>query len=48
VQNANELCDKIVRAAVCVTSEMLAITWLEAECPLDVCSVTNGAHIEMY
>jgi hypothetical protein len=27
MQNVNELCDKIVRAAVCVTSEMLANTW---------------------
>jgi hypothetical protein len=27
VQNVNELCDKIIRAAECITNEMLASTW---------------------
>jgi hypothetical protein len=46
LQNVNELHDRIIRAADCVTNEMLASTWQENEYNLDVCSATNGAHIE--
>jgi hypothetical protein len=41
VQNVNELRDRIVRAAECVTSEVLAITWREGEHHFD------GAHFEI-
>jgi hypothetical protein len=30
------------------TNEILANTWQETECHLDVCHATNGAHIEIY
>jgi hypothetical protein len=44
----NEMHERIVRAAKCVTNEMLAITWPETEYYLDVCRATNDAHIEVY
>jgi hypothetical protein len=47
VKKWNELGDRIVRAAECITNEILASTWREAEFRLDVCGSTNGAHIEM-
>jgi len=37
----------IVRAAECITNEMLASTCPETEYHLDVCRATNGAHIEI-
>jgi len=43
VQNVNELCDRTIRAAECVTSEMPASTCTETEYRLDVCCITNGA-----
>jgi hypothetical protein len=43
VQNMNELHGKIIRAAECITSEMLANTNV-----LDVWCATYGAHIEIY
>jgi hypothetical protein len=46
VQNVNELRDRTVRAAECVTNEMLVSTWQETEHCLDVCRATDGAHIE--
>jgi len=33
--------DRIVRAAECVTNEILAITWRETEYHLDVCHATE-------
>jgi hypothetical protein len=48
VQNVNELRDRIVRAAECVTNEVLASKWRQTEYRLDVCRATNGAHIELY
>jgi hypothetical protein len=48
VQNVNELRDRIVRAAKCVTNEMLTSMWRETEYRLDVCRTTNGAHIDIY
>jgi hypothetical protein len=44
----NELCDRIVRDAECIMSEMLGTTWQEADYWLDVCCATNGTHIEIY
>jgi hypothetical protein len=35
-ENVNEMRDRIVRAAECVTNEMLASTWRETENLLDV------------
>jgi len=48
VQNVNELCERIVRAAECVTSEMLVSTWRETEYRLDALCATNGVHVEIY
>jgi hypothetical protein len=48
VQNVNELRNRTVRAAECVTNEMHVSTWLETEHRLDVCSVTNGAHSTVF
>jgi len=39
----NELRDRIVRAAECVTNEILANTWRGIEYRPDVCCDTNGA-----
>jgi len=36
-----------IRAAECITSEMIANTWQETEYHLDVCHATSGAHIEI-
>jgi len=44
----NELRDRIVITAKCVTNVILACTWLETEYHLDVCCATNGAHIDIY
>jgi hypothetical protein len=44
----NEPHDKIVRAAECVTNEMLFNTWQENQYHPDMCHITNGAHIETY
>jgi hypothetical protein len=43
IQHVTQLCDRIVRAAECVTSEKLASTWRETEYCLDGCRATNGA-----
>jgi hypothetical protein len=48
VQNVYELRDRIVRAADCVTNEMLANTCTETEYRFDVCCATSGTHTEMY
>jgi hypothetical protein len=48
VQNVNELRGRIVTVAECVTNEMLAITWRETKCRVDMCRATNGAHTESY
>jgi hypothetical protein len=40
LQNGNELRDRIVRAAECITSEMLAITLRDNEHRLDVFRAT--------
>jgi hypothetical protein len=39
----NELLDRIVRAAECVTNEMLASSWQENLYCFDVCRATDGA-----
>jgi len=44
----NELRDRIVRAAKCVTNEMLVSTCPDTEYRLYVCCATSGAHIEIY
>jgi hypothetical protein len=38
----------IVRAAESSIDEMLANSWQETECCLDVCHAINGAHIKIY
>jgi hypothetical protein len=43
VQSSDQLRDRIVRAAERVNNEMLANTWWETECRLNVCRATNGA-----
>jgi len=48
MQNVNELHYRIIRAAECVTNEMLTSTWQETEYDLDVCHATNSAHSELY
>jgi predicted DNA-binding ribbon-helix-helix protein len=48
LQTVNELCDRIVSAAECVTNEVLASTCPETEYRLYVCRATNSAHIEIY
>jgi len=48
VRNVKELRDRIVRAAECVTNEVLVSTWRQTEYRLDVCRAINGAHIEIY
>jgi len=45
--NLNELHDRTVRAAECVTNEMLDSTQQETEYCLDVCHTINGGHIEI-
>jgi hypothetical protein len=47
VQNVNELRDRIVRAAECVTKEMHVSTWRETEYRLDMCRATNGAILRL-
>jgi hypothetical protein len=47
VQNMNELRGRIVKAAECVTNEMLTSTWRQTGYRLDVCRAINGAHIEI-
>jgi len=47
VQNVNELHSRISRATYCATNEMVANTWKETECHLDVCCATKGAHMEI-
>jgi hypothetical protein len=47
VQNVNELHERIIRTAECITNGMLN-TWQEAEYHLDVWHATNGAHIGTY
>jgi hypothetical protein len=44
----NELLDRTVRAAECVTNEIFVSTWRETEYRLDACRAINCAHIEMY
>jgi hypothetical protein len=34
----NEFRDKIIRAAECITNEMLANTWRDIEYRLDICA----------
>jgi hypothetical protein len=46
MQNVNELRDRIVRAAECITNEMFSSTWPETEYRLDVCRATG--HIEIH
>jgi hypothetical protein len=48
VENVNELHDTNVRAAECVTNEILISTCRESEFRLDVCRASNGAHIQNY
>jgi len=48
VKNVNVLRVTIVRAAECVTNEMLVSTCTDTEYRLDVCRATSSAHIEMY
>jgi hypothetical protein len=43
VTNANELRDRIIRAAECVSNGMLVGTCPETENRLDVCCATNCA-----
>jgi hypothetical protein len=43
----NELIDRIVRYANCITNEMLASTCSETEYRLDACYATNGVRIEI-
>jgi len=38
----NELRDRIVRAAECVTGKMLSNTWRGTEYRIDVCRATNA------
>jgi hypothetical protein len=46
-QNVNELRDKIVRAAECITNEMSAGTYPKTEYHLDMCRATNIVRIEI-
>ena len=39
---------RIIEALDTVTVDMLARTWLEIECRLDVLRATDGAHVEVY
>jgi len=48
VQNVNELLDRIIGAAHCVTNGLLANTWQETEYCLGVCRAASGAHTELY
>jgi hypothetical protein len=47
MQNMKDLHDRIVRAAECVTNEMLASTWRETEYRLEV-PWHQWCHIEFY
>jgi hypothetical protein len=44
----NELPDRIVATAKCVTHDILANTCREIECRLDVCRAANGVRVELY
>jgi len=48
MQNMKELCDRIIRAVVYVTSEMTTNTQQETEYCLDVCHATEGANTKIY
>jgi len=47
LQNVNELRGRIVRAADCVTNEMLFQYLAETEYRLDMCRATNGSHSDI-
>ena len=44
--NLPELRDRILEAVAAVTPDMLINVWVELTYRLDVCRVTNEAHIE--
>jgi hypothetical protein len=41
-----ELCDQITHALQAITVDMLNQVWYELDYRVDVCRVTQGAHIE--
>jgi hypothetical protein len=47
IRDLQNLKDRICAAIETVTPEMLSGVWEEAEYKLDICRVTNGAHIEI-
>jgi hypothetical protein len=48
VQNVNELRDSVARAAEHFTNEMLAVTWRETECRLEVRRTTYLTYLLTY
>jgi hypothetical protein len=48
IRDLQHLNDRICAAIETVMPEMLSCVWEEAEHRLDICRVTNGAHIEIY
>jgi len=47
VENVSELRNRIVRAAECVTNEILVHIWRETEYRLYVCRTTNDTNIQI-
>ena len=45
-RDVNELKARIIEAVATIDNAMLGRVWQELDCWLDVCRVTNGAHIE--
>ena len=48
VRDVSDLQQRIIEALDTVTVDMLARTWLEIECRLDILRATDGAHVEVY
>ena len=48
VRDVSDLQQRIIEALDTITVDMLARTWLEIECRLDILRATGGAHAEVY
>jgi hypothetical protein len=48
IGDLQQLRDRIATAIATVTPDIIQRTWHEIEHRLDVCTATNGAHIETY
>jgi hypothetical protein len=42
----NGLEQSIITAVACVDGDMFLCVWIELDCPVDICRVTKGSHLE--